>query len=74
MATNLYKAFLDLIPSSPLQVGEVTAFSSGVATLSLPGGGILQARGEATVGDKVFFRDGVIEGPAPSLGVVVIDI
>jgi len=38
-----------------------------VATITLPGGGKLQARGEATQGQRVFVRDGAIEGPAPEL-------
>jgi hypothetical protein len=33
----------------------------------LPGGGKLQARGETTPGQRVFVRDGAIEGPAPEL-------
>ena len=41
--------------------------SGGVATITLPGGGVLQARGEATAGQRVFVRDGVIEGEAPTL-------
>jgi hypothetical protein len=72
--SNLYRALLDLLPSRPLQVGDVTAVSGGVATITLPGGGVAQARGDVTVGARVFFRDDVIEGPAPSLTVEVIDV
>ena len=65
---NLFKQFLDLIPSRPLEVGTVQSIiSSGIANIELPGGGVLQARGEATIGQRVFVRDGVIEGPAPDL-------
>ena len=65
---NLFKQFLDLIPPRPLEVGTVQGIiSSGIANVELPGGGVLQARGEATIGQRVFVRDGVIEGPAPDL-------
>lgn len=64
---NIYRQFLDLLPKRPLQSGEVTAVDAGVATIMLPGGGVIQARGQATVGQRVFVRDGVIEGPAPAL-------
>ena len=71
---NIYRTFLDLLPPRPLQVGTVLAISSQVATVELPGGGIIQARGQATVGQHVFVRDGVIEGAAPELPVVVIEV
>jgi hypothetical protein len=65
--TNLYRQFLDLIPERPLQVGTVTSVNAGVATVELPGGGVLQARGQATAGQRVFVRDNAIEGLAPAL-------
>jgi hypothetical protein len=74
MSKNLFRQFLDLIPDPALQVGTVQSTSNGVATLEMPGGGLLKARGPATVGQTVFVRGGVIEGPAPSLPVELIDI
>lgn len=74
MATNLFKALVALLPSSPLQVGTVVAYSNGVATIEVAGGGITQARGQASVDDIVFFRDSVIEGPAPDLTLEIIDV
>jgi hypothetical protein len=71
---NLYQQFRALIPSAPLQVGTVAAASSGVVTVQLPGGGRLNARGQAEVGQNVFVRDGVVEGIAPTLPIEVIDI
>lgn len=71
---NPYKQFIDLLPKRPLLVGTVQAIASGVATIELPGGATIRARGEAAAGDHVFVRDGVIEGPAPILAVVPIDI
>lgn len=64
---NLFKEFLNLLPPRPLEVGTVQSTHNGVANIALPGGGVLQARGEATPGQRVFVRDGLIEGPAPEL-------
>lgn len=71
---NVYRDFIDLLPPRPLQVGTVLSISGDVSTVQLPGGGILQARGQATVGQHVFVRDGLIEGTAPNLTVVVIAV
>ncbi|MEP6587131.1 MAG: hypothetical protein ABJA84_00035 [Polaromonas sp.] len=71
---NPYTRLLGLLPSRPLQVGTVLSTADGTATLQLPGGGIATARGDATVGQSVFFRDGNIEGNAPSLAVEIIEI
>lgn len=71
---NLYSEFLKQMPARPLEVGEVTAVSVGVATIMLPGGGVLQARGDATVGQRVFVRDGAVEGIAPSLTYVEAEV
>jgi len=74
MSYNPYKRLLALIPNPPLQVGDVLSVNDGVADIEVPGGGIAQARGTTTPGAKVFFRDGLIEGPAPDLPVEVIEI
>lgn len=49
-------------------------WASAVPDIELPGGGRVQARGEALAGERVFLRDGVIEGPAPTLPVDVIEV
>ncbi len=71
---NLFKQFIDLLPQRPLQVGTVTAVTNGVCTITVPGGGIDTARGSATVGQRVFFRDGAVEGAAPDLPLVQIEV
>lgn len=73
-AYNPYKRLIGLLPATPLQVGDVTDVTGGIATVELPGGGLLTARGAATVGQRVFVRDGVIEGIAPPLTVVTADV
>ena len=72
--TNIYRQFLDLLPARPLQVATVIAASGGMCTVQLPGGGILQVRGEAAVAAQVFVRDGVIEGEAPALPIEIIGV
>lgn len=71
---NLAKAFRDLIPATPLQVGNVIATDGGGATIELPGGGRIHARGDVAAGERVFVRSGVVDGPAPDLPVVLISV
>lgn len=72
---NLQRQFLNLLPERPLLVGDVLGLlSDGLVEVQLPGGGILHARGEATVGQRVFVRDGAIEGPAPTLAYVAAEV
>lgn len=74
MSTNLFTRFQKLLRQPPLRVGDVIAYDDGVARIAEAGGGHVSARGEVTVGDRVFFRDGVIEGPAPDLTVEIIEV
>lgn len=71
---NLFKRFQQLLPQAPLRVGRVVAYADGMAEIEESGGGRTLARGEAVVNDMVFFRDQVIEGPAPDLSVEVIEV
>lgn len=68
---NLHKQLLDLLAPGRVQIASVVSVADGLAVLQLPGGGRTRARGTATVGIKVFVMDGVIQGPAPNLPVVV---
>ena len=72
---NIYRELLGLLPSDPLLVGTVTtSHADGTVTLELPGGGPLRVRGIAATGDRVFVRGGVVEGEAPALAFVEIEI
>lgn len=71
---NTYRALVDLLPQRPLLVGDVTALDGDLRVITLPGGTTLRARGDASVGDHVFVRDGVIEGSAPALTVVFVEV
>lgn len=72
--TNLYRQFAKLFAPDPLLVGEVLATDAMSVTVELPDGSLIKARGTASVGDKVFIRAGAIEGPAPDVAVVEIEI
>jgi hypothetical protein len=72
--TNLWKRLKQLLPEPPLLVGEVVAVSTYGATVELPDGSLVAVRGEGSVNQMVFIRDGIIEGSAPSLTPVLIEI
>lgn len=67
MSVNPYKRLLGILAGAPLDVGEVVGVSTDGVTVQLVGGGLVHARGEAAVGEHVYVRGGVIEGPAPAL-------
>lgn len=71
---NPFRQFLNLIPADPLQVGTVQAIADGLATVQLPGGGLIQARGDTAIGQNVFVRGGAIEGEAPNLPIELIEV
>lgn len=74
MSYNPFQRLVGLLPKRPLQVGDVLAVDGGVCTIELPGGGIETARGDASIGSRVFFRDGVVEGLAPNLTIELIEV
>lgn len=69
--SNVFRQLQDILAPGRVQIGTVDDYADGVATVSLPGGGQLRARGQTSVGANVFVLDGVIQGPAPNLPVVV---
>lgn len=72
---NLWKQFRDLLPNEPLQVGTVIAVSNTETTVEKADGTRLTVRGSGyTVGSHVYFRAGVIEGEAPDLPLIHIEI
>lgn len=77
MSTNLYRALLELLPEAPLLTATVVAIntSDGTSTVSWPGGAQQRVRGTTvSAGGRAFVRDGVIEGPAPTLTFEVIEV
>lgn len=74
MSRNVFKLLKSILPEPPLQVATILSIYGGVATLQLPGGGTIQARGTGAAGARVFVRNGLIEGAAPELPVEVIEV
>lgn len=74
MTTNLWKRLKQLLPDRPLLIGTVASVSTYGALILLPDGSHITVRGYAEVGQQVFVRDGAIEGLAPSLTTVLIEI
>jgi hypothetical protein len=64
---NIFTQFIALLPKQSLNVGTVTAITATGAAVQLPGGAVVFARGQASVGQRVFVRAGLIEGEAPAL-------
>lgn len=74
MSANPFARLKALLAGPPLQAGVVLAVDGGLVTVELPGGDPVRVRGDATVGETVFFRDGAIEGEAPALTIVNIEV
>lgn len=75
MQTNVYRALLEILPQAPLLVGVVAVdHADGSVTVQFPGGGTQRVRGVADVADRVFVRAGLVEGPAPALTAITIEI
>lgn len=71
---NPLQALRALFPDAPLLVGDVVLVDGQLVRIELPDGTQITARGAATVGQRVFVRGGLIEGPAPTLTVVTIEV
>ncbi len=74
MSRNLYREFVALLPQAVTLCGSVTTVRHGIAEITLPGGSLAWARGEAQIGDRVFVTDGKIDGPAPDLPLIELEV
>lgn len=72
--SNPFAQLKSLLAGPPLQTGTVVSIADGIALVQLPSGAEIRARGDATPGQTVFLRGDVIEGEAPALAVVFIEI
>jgi len=75
---NPYRALIDLLPQADqLNVGAVESVNTtaNTTTLTLMDDSTIVVRGtELSVGDKAFYRNGIIEGKAPDLPVYEIEV
>ena len=75
MSLNLYRQLRELLPEPALTVATVAAtHTDGTVTVTHPGGAQQRVRGEGTVGQNVFVRAGQVEGQAPNLDSVTIEV
>lgn len=74
MSFNFYSRLRNLFPEARLQVGTVSAVGADSVSVTLPDGSMLRARGSASVGETVYVRDGIVEGSAPDLPIIEIEI
>lgn len=74
MTFNPYNRLRQLIAGPPTDVGEVLSVEPDGAIIELVSGAQIRARGEAVIGDWVYVRGGVIEGPAPNLTGIEIEV
>ena len=72
---NLWRQFQDLLPTSATLIGTVVATHiDQTVSVQLLDGGLLRVAGTAADGTRVFIRDGRIEGEAPELPQIDIEI
>lgn len=75
MSTNLYRQLRELLPEPALTVATVaTTHADGTCTVTYPGGSQQRVRGIGAAEQKVFVRAGQIEGQAPALASVTIEV
>lgn len=73
-SSNLWKRLVEVLNPRPLLIGTVTETDGVSSTVTLPGGATLSVIGTAAVDAKVFVKDGIIQGLAPTLDIVEITI
>lgn len=73
MATNLFVRFKKLVQPKPQRIGTVLSVVGTSVVIEESGGGTARLIGEATVGQKVYFRDDLIVGIAPNLTIVTVE-
>lgn len=71
---NPYKRLSALTAGPRSDVGQVMSVEGDGVVVALAAGPQVKARGTAAVGDWVYLRGGVIEGPAPDLAGTTIEV
>ena len=66
-STNVWTAFREIMPSSPLLVGTVASVDGQTSLVTLIDGGVIRCRGVGAVNEKWYIRNGALESKAPSL-------
>lgn len=64
---NLYRRFSDLTGRSLRTVGTCISADFGECTIQYPGGSLVRAKGAGVETTRYFVQDGKLDGEAPSL-------
>ena len=71
---NLWRRFSDMTGRSLRTVGTCVASEFGESLIEYPGGNAVKVQGTGTVGQRYFVRDGKLDGDAPNLTALEIEV
>jgi hypothetical protein len=71
---NLFKRFSDLTGRSLRTVGTCISADFGECTIQYPGGSLARVKGAGTPGTRYFVQDGALDGEAPALVSLEIEV
>lgn len=71
---NLWRRFVDLGGRSLRTVGTCIASEFGESMIEYPGGFAVKVQGSGTVGQRYFVRNGKLDGEAPDLVALEIEV
>lgn len=71
---NLFKRFSDLNGRSLRTVGTCISADYGECMIQYPGGSVVRVKGAGTPGTRYFVLDGTLDGEAPSLTSLTLEI
>ena len=71
---NLYRRFADLTGRRLRTVGTCISADGGECTIQYPGGSFVRVKGAGVVDTRYFVLDGRLDGEAPSLGSLTVEV
>ncbi|MCO5763774.1 MAG: hypothetical protein NHG36_20110 [Chromatiaceae bacterium] len=71
---NLFRRFSDLSGRSARTVGTCISADAGECTIQYPGGGLARVKGDGVEGTRYFVQAGRLDGEAPALDALTIEI
>lgn len=71
---NLFRRFADLTGRSLRTVGTCIAADFGECTIQYPGGSQVRVKGAGVEGTRYFVQDGKLDGEAPSLPSLTLEV
>lgn len=71
---NLFKRFSDLTGRRLRTVGTCISADVGECTIQYPGGGLVRVKGAGVVDTHYFVLDGKLDGEAPILGSLTVEV